>query len=475
MYTSVIQAERRGSIGAVLYERDNRMDHGDHNAAVGTANAPALKNSGSPRPGSPVRAAVASFSGTLIELYDFIIYALASALVFPQVFFPALGAAEGTVVSFATFGAAFVARPIGSIIFGHFGDRLGRKKTLVTTLLLMGIATVLIGVLPTAGQIGVLAPIILVLLRLLQGLAAGGEWAGAMLFASEHAPMGKRGFWAMFPLLGGTLAAAVGNSAFLLTGFGMSEEAFLEWGWRIPFLASSILIAVGLWVRLKVEETPVFETEKAHNGVVKLPFTECLKRQPREILLASAVGWTTFCYSFVAATYINSYASKTLGLARVDILLVGVVSGIVLSIGVIIGAVLADRIGRRPVLIISNVVAAVWNVFLFQLLDGATVSLFAALLWTSMLIAGINYGPMGSFIPELFRTRYRYTAAGVSYNLGALFCGGIVPVLATTLSAAYGVQSVGLLLCAISVVGTVCTLALRETRNRDLDWVEIKA
>jgi MFS family permease len=421
------------------------------------------------------RAAFASFSGTLIEIYDFIIFGTAAALVFPHTFFPALGAAEGTVVSFMTFGAAFVARPFGSILFGHFGDRLGRKKTLLTTLLMMGVATVLVGALPTAGQIGVWAPIILVFLRLLQGLAAGGEWAGATLFVTEHAPKGKRGFWAMFPLLGGTLAVSVANGAFLLTGFGMSDEAFREWGWRVPFLASIVLIAVGLWIRLKVDETPVFKSEQTRSGVVKMPFIECLKRQPREILLASGVGLTVHCFNFVSGTYITVYAINTLKLARSEVLLVGVVSGIIFSIGVVIGAVLADRIGRRPALLIAHVAGALLSLALFPILDGATVTVFALILWTTYLIAGINYGPLGSFIPELFHTRYRYTGAGMSYTLGTLLGGAIVPVVATMLAGAYGTQSVGLLLSGISVAALVCTLALRETRNSDLNWGDIKA
>ncbi|MEV7136383.1 MFS transporter [Arthrobacter sp. NPDC093128] len=450
------------------------MDQHDNPGAGGTATSQVVNEGSSPSRGNG-RAAFASFSGTLIEIYDFIIYGTAAALVFPLTFFPALGPAQGMVVSFATFGAAFVARPFGSIIFGHYGDRLGRKKTLVTTLLLMGVATVLVGALPTAGQIGIFAPIILVVLRLVQGLAAGGEWAGATLFVTEHAPKGKRGFWAMFPLLGGTLALSLGNAAFLLTGFGMSDEAFLHWGWRIPFLASIVLIVVGLWVRLKVDETPVFKSEQKRSGVVKLPFAECLKRQPREILLASGVGLTTFCYTFISGTYITAYAVSTLKLARTEVLLVGVVSGIVLSLGVVIGAVLADRIGRRPVLLIAHVAAALWNLALFQLLDGASVAIFAVVLWTTMLISGINYGPMGSFIPELFQTRYRYTAAGISYNLGTLVGGAIVPILATAVAAAYGTQSVGLLLCGLSVTAIACTLALRETKNSELDWVDVKA
>lgn len=450
------------------------MNQHDYPSTAGTVTVQPPDESGS-SVRMKARAAFASFSGSLIEIYDFSIYGTAAALVFPQLFFSALGPAAGVIASFATYGVAFVARPVGSVLFGHFGDRLGRKKTLVMTLLMMGIATIFVGAMPTAEQIGVWAPIALVSIRLIQGLAAGGEWAGAMLFVTEHAPKGKRGFWAMFGLLGGTLAVTVGNGAFLLTGYGMSDVAFREWGWRLPFLASFVLIAVGLWIRLKVEETPVFKSQQARSGVVKMPFIDCLKRQPREVLLASGVGLTTHCLSMASATFITVYAVTTLKLSRTEILQVGVVSGIMLSIGCVIGAVLADRIGRRPVLLIAHVSGALLSLVLFSILDGATVTVFALVTWTLFLICGINYGPMGSFIPELFHTRYRYTGAGISYAFGTVIGGAIVPIIATALAAAYGVHAVGLLLFGLTVAALACTLALRETRNSDLDWVDVKA
>lgn len=422
--------------------------------------------------GDRTRIKFASFCGTLIETYDFSIYATAAALVFPKILFPALGPAAGTVASFATFGVAFVARPIGALLFGHLGDRLGRKKTLVTTLLGMGIATVLIGCIPTASQIGIAAPILVVLLRIVQGLCQGGEWAGATLFATEYAPKAKRGSWAIYPLLGGTVAFALANGTNLITSLGMSADAFLSWGWRIPFIASALLVVVGLYIRLKIDETPVFKGEARRSGIAKVPIAEAFKRQPREIMLASGVGLMQFSFFYVTGTYLTSYGTQVLQLSRTYVLTVGVIGGIVLSLAMAAAAVLSDRLGRRPLMLVANIVGAVWALVMFPILGLNSGLAFATVLCVTLVIVAANNGPLGAFLPELFQTRYRYTATGIAYNMGALVGGAVAPVIATPIAAAYGPFAFGVFLAVLSLIAAGCTWALRETRNTAMDRVE---
>lgn len=418
------------------------------------------------------RVAFAGLIGTMIEMFDFMIYGTAAALVFPHIFFPALGTAAGVAASFATFGVAFVARPVGGLIFGHFGDRLGRKTTLVTTLLLMGIATVLVGLMPTAEQIGVAAPLCLVLLRIVQGVAAGGEWAGATLFVAEYAPKENRGFWTMIPLLGGNIAFTLANGTFLLTGVGMSDETFLSWGWRIPFLSSIVLVAVGLWVRLKIDETPVFKGEIARTGRSRIPFLEAFKHQPREILLAACVGLTSNAFFFVTGTYLVTYATTTLEISRTYVLTVGAIGGLILASGTMIGGRLADRVGRRTAIAGANSAGIAWALTLFPILDQGAGLSFAVVVWVTLFISGLCYGPMGSFLPELFHTRYRYTATGIAYNLGTVMGGGIAPLLAPVLIATYGASAFGIFLALLALTAVICTLTLRETRNSDMNQSE---
>ncbi|MEU6644087.1 MFS transporter [Saccharomonospora sp. NPDC046836] len=415
------------------------------------------------------RIAIASFTGSVIEFYDFFIYGIAAALVFPHIFFPALGSAAGTVASFATLGVAFVARPIGSILFGHFGDRLGRKKTLVTTLLMMGIATVLVGLMPTAGQIGVVAPICLVVLRIVQGLAAGGEWAGAVLFAAENAPREKRGFWAMFPSLGGGAALVLGNATFLLTGLGMSNETFMSWGWRIPFVASAVLIVVGLWIRLRIDETPVFATQLARRETSRLPFFEALRRQPKQILLASGMVIMVPTFTYLGSSYLTNYGASALDLPRTAVLAMGVGGGVAISLGIVVGAVLSDRVGRRRVILTGAILAVTWSLALFPIVDIGSTWAFGLGVFLTMFISGVAYGPMSALMSELFHTRYRYTAAGFSYNAAHIVGGAIPPMVAAAITAAYGGFVFGLCLAALCTVSLLCVRALAETRHYELD------
>lgn len=415
------------------------------------------------------RVALASLLGTVVEFYDFGIYATAAALVFADAFFPAFGGNGGTIVSFATQGVAFVARPLGAILFGHFGDRLGRKRTLIFTMSLMGVSTVLIGALPTAGSIGVAAPILLVLLRVAQGIAAGGEWAGATLFTSEHSPKGRRGFWSMFTNLGGALANILALSTFLAVALYMSEETFTSWGWRLPFLGSFVVIAVGLYVRLRIEETPAFEAEaKRQRSSRGLPFKEAVVNQWKELLLGAGALVTAFSLGYIGIAYLTNYGTATLGLSRPEVLTAGIVGNVVNGCAIISGGILSDRFGRRRVLLAANTVGIPWALVLFPLLDTGTLTAFWIGMAVTFLIAGHGFGVAGSFLSELFHTRYRYTAAGLSYSLAGVVGGAVPPLVAASIIGSHGGFVFGLFLAAYCLVSLLCVLALRETVGDEL-------
>jgi MFS family permease len=424
------------------------------------------------------RIAIASCVGTTIEFYDFFIYGTAAALVFPTVFFPALGPAAATVASFATFAVAFVARPVGAVVFGHFGDRIGRKRTLISTLLLMGIATTLIGLLPGAATIGVAAPIILVLLRIAQGFAVGGEWAGASLLTAEYAPPGERGRYATYPQLGAFLAFALSSATFLVTGLlmGDTDAAFLDYGWRIPFVLSSLLIIVGLYVRLRIEETPVFRDAQRQAAAAparerrRPPFREALLRQPREVLLAAGSITIVFSFFNIGTTYLTSYGVNPngAGQSRPTVLVVGIIAAIVAGVVTIITGKLSDRLGRKRLIMAAGVVGVVWGVLLFPLLDTGSTLAFGVGVTVTLVVVAVCYAPAGAFLPELFETRYRYTGAGLGYNLAGILGGAIPPLLAPGLTASYGSIAIGVLLSVSAVLSYFCTRALTETKDRTL-------
>ncbi|MDV7245588.1 MULTISPECIES: MFS transporter [Rhodococcus] len=440
-------------------------------SSAGVPHTPAPVHKG----GTSVRkVAVASGIGTTIEFYDFFIYGTAAALVFPKVFFPALGSTAGTVASFATFAVAFVARPVGAMLFGHYGDRIGRKKTLVSTLILMGVSTFLIGLLPGAATIGVAAPILLVLLRFGQGFAVGGEWAGATLLTAEYAPPGKRGLYAMFPQLGPAVAFILSSATFLVTGavFGDTNSTFLDYGWRIPFLFSAVLVGIGLYMRLAIEETPVFravqEADRADVAPRTLPLMDAWRYQTKEILLSAGALATLFAFFYMGTAFLTSYGTATLGFSRPFVLTVGIVSAVVFGLTIIVSALYSDRIGRRRVIMISCALAVVWALALFPLLDTGSPVAFAVGVMVTLAIFGVAYGPCGALLPEMFQTRYRYTGAGLGYNLAGVLGGAVPPLIAAPLASAYGSAAIGVMLAGLAVVSLVCTKALVETKDEAL-------
>lgn len=427
------------------------------------------------------RVRLASFAGTTIEFYDFFIYGTAAALVFPTVFFPALGSGAALVASFATFGVGFVARPVGSIFFGHFGDRIGRKQSLISTLLIMGAATVLMGLIPDAHHIGVAAPIILVSLRFLQGFAVGGEWAGAALLSAEYAPRDKRGLYGAFPQLGTPAGMFLANGTFLIAAlfFGETSEGFLAYGWRIPFVASALLIAIGLWVRLSIAETPAFIQAQAKAAAAaegdgrseSAPFIDVFRFQAKEVLLASGCLVMLFAFFHTSTSFLTSYASDPdgVGLPRVQVLSINLLAAFVLGVTVVIAGWLSDRFGRRRLLIFGFAAGTVWSLFLFPVLSLGTAAAFALAQCLTLLFYACAYGPLGSYLPELFRPRFRYTGAGLGYNIGGILGGGIVPIIASAVTATYGGAAVGYLLCATGVISLVCAWLLHETKGQALE------
>ena len=423
-------------------------------------------------PGSTAlrRVAASCLIGSAIEFYDFLIYGTAAALVFPTVFFPQLGSAVGTIASLATFATAFISRPIGAAVFGYYGDRLGRKKTLIATLLIMAVATVSVGLVPSTASIGVAAPLILIVLRLLQGFAVGGEWAGSALLSVEYAPPGRRGLFGMFTLLGGGTAAVFSSLTFLGVNITIGENspAFMQWGWRVPFLISAALIGIALYVRLNIDETPVFAEEKAQNLVPEAPLAEVLRLQRREIFLAagSILGGMAFVY--MGHTYLTTYAHNHLGYTRTFIWSVGALGGLVSIAFVMLSASLCDRVGRRRMMLVGWALCVPWSFVVIPLINTGDHLLYAVAIVGMFAVGAIGSGPTGAFIPELFATRYRYSGAALAVNLAGILGGAVPPLVAGTLLETYGSWSIGLMLGAFTLTSLVCTYLLPETYGTEL-------
>jgi MFS family permease len=417
--------------------------------------------------GTPMkRVAMASFVGSAIEYYDFYIYGTAAALVFPKVFFPHLGTTMATVASMATFAAAFASRPLGAAFFGHFGDRLGRKSTLIATLLIMGLSTVAVGTVPSAATIGMAAPLILLTLRLVQGFAVGGEWAGAALLSAEYAPPAARGRYGMFTQMGVGSGLVMSSLLFLAVNktVGESSHAFVAWGWRIPFLFSAVLVVIALYVRLNVAETPVF-TGQVRGTAPVTPLTALLRRQRREVLLAAGSMIGFFALGYMANAYLMSYAHTRVGFSPDLILQVGLLGGVIVVVFNALSAMLSDRFGRRRVIMVALAVGVPWTFVVLPLIDTGNAALFALAMSGTYAVAASSYGPMAAFIPEIFRTRYRYSGAGLSLNLAGLVGGAVPTIVAAPLLAAWGTPAVGAMMAVVVLASLVCTSALPETKG----------
>ncbi len=439
---------------------------GELNRPVGTAGTVEA----SPKVTPMKRVATACLVGSAIEFYDFLIYGTAAALVFPTVFFPHLSPSVATIASMGTFGAAFLSRPVGAAVFGYFGDHLGRKKTLVATLVIMALSTVTVGMVPSTAAIGVAAPSILIVLRLLQGFAVGGHWAGSALLSAEYAPAAKRGRYGMFTLLGGGTALVLNSLTFLGVNYtiGENSSAFMQWGWRLPFLISAALIIIALYVWLKIDETPLFAEEKARNLVPKAPLTEVLHLQRREIALAagSVLGCLGFVY--MAGTYLTTYAHSHLGYSRNVILFVGVLGGLASIAFVALSATLSDRVGRRRMMLLGWAGCLPWSFVVIPLMDTGKPILYAVAIVGMYAVAAIGSGPTAAFIPELFATRYRYSGSALAVNVAGVIGGALPPLIAGTLLATYGGWAIGLMLATLALASLVCTYLLPETNGTAL-------
>jgi len=405
----------------------------------------------------------ASLIGTTIEFFDFYIYATAAVLVFPRLFFPAFDPASATLASLATFGIAFLARPVGSALFGHFGDRVGRKTTLVAALLTMGIATVAIGALPTYGTIGVAAPVLLALCRFGQGLGLGGEWGGAVLLAVENAPHGKRAWYGMFPQLGAPAGFLFSGAVFLALSKWLSDDQFFRFGWRIPFLASAALVLVGLYVRLKITETPVFRDALSRRERVRVPMLAVFRDHPGALLVGTVVSLATFVLFYLMTVFALSWGTSALGYSR-DKFLVMQLSGIVLfALTIPLSAVLAERGRRRTLLWVTSAIG-VFGLLLAPMFVAGTAGA-VAMMAVGLSLMGLSYGPLGTVLSELFPTAVRYTGSSLTFNFAGIFGASLAPYIATWLANHYGLQYVGYYLSAASVLTLMGLLATRETKD----------
>lgn len=390
------------------------------------------------RHGSAKRVITASLIGTSLEWYDFFLYGSAAALVFNTVFFPTFEPAVGTLLAFTTYAVGFVARPLGGVIFGHFGDRVGRKNVLVITLLLMGTATFLIGLLPTYRMWGLAAPVCLVTLRFLQGLGLGGEWGGAVVMSLEHGNPARRGLNASWPQVGVPAGNLLAAAMLWFMSAVQSEAAFTSWGWRVPFLLSAVLILVGLWVRLAVTESPLFEDVEAKGAKARMPLVEVLRQHPRGLLVAmcARIGTDVAFYTF--ALYVLTYVTETVGLSR-TVALTGVLvaSGVQLALIPAFGA-LSDRVGRKPVYAMGAISAAAWAFAFFPLLDTGSPAIIITAVVVALATHAAMYGPQAAFIAELFSTRLRYSGASMGYQIAGIFGGALAPIIAIQLVSTTG-------------------------------------
>ncbi|MEV4398619.1 MFS transporter [Nonomuraea sp. NPDC049607] len=419
-----------------------------------------------PDPARLRRVAMASAVGTTIEWYDYFIYSTAAALVFGSQFFSPLSPASGTLAAFATLGVGFLARPVGGLVWGHFGDRLGRKAMLIASLLLMGAATVGVGLLPTYDQIGVLAPILLLALRLLQGLSAGGEWGGAALLAVEHAPPDRRGRYGLYSQVGVPAGLILAQLVYVAVTARLSEAQFTSWGWRLPFLFSIVLVGVGLFIRLRVAETPVFRALAAEQARSRRPVLDVFRERPRALLIASASFIANTAIGYVFLAYLLSYGTQVLKVGRNVMLVVVIIGSLTWLAGIVASAIWSDRIGRKPVYLAGSVLLVVWAVPFFLLVDTKAAALMVVAVVVLNVGLAATYGPQSALFAEMFEARYRYSGVSFSYAVGALLGGGFAPLVATALHEATGTSlSVSAYMAGVGLISLVAVLAMKETRT----------
>jgi metabolite-proton symporter len=415
---------------------------------------------------TPAQVLFASLVGTTVEFFDFYIYATAAVIVFPKLFFPATDATASTLASLATFAIAFIARPIGSALFGHFGDRVGRKTTLVLALSTMGLSTFAVGALPTYKTAGVLASLMLALCRFGQGIGLGGEWGGAVLLATENAPPGKRAWYGMFPQLGAPIGFFFSSAIFLGLSKWLSPSQFLSFGWRLPFLASGVLVLLGLYVRLTITETPVFAAAMERREAVKVPIFSVVKNYFGVLVAGTLTCLATFVLFYLMVVFTLTWATSALHYNKNDFLQMQLIGVVFFALTIPIAAVLAEH-GRKPVMITISAAIAIFGLFFARMFQaghtGAVVMLVVGL-----SLMGLTYGPLGTVLSELFPTAVRYTGSSLAFSLAGVLGASLTPYIATKLATAYGLQYVGYYLSVAAVLTIIGLLATHETKNEDL-------
>lgn len=414
----------------------------------------------------PAQILFASLIGTTIEFFDFYIFATAAVLVFPRLFFPSTDPASAVLASLATFAIAFFARPVGSALFGHFGDRIGRKATLVAALLTMGLSTVAIGALPTYGTIGVAAPVLLAFFRFGQGLGLGGEWGGAVLLAIENAPPGKRAWYGMFPQLGAPAGFLCSGGIFLALSRWLSDAQFFAFGWRIPFLASAVLVLVGLYVRLTISETPVFRDAASRREPERVPMLTLFREHPRTMLIGTLIALATFLIFYLMTVFTLSWGTTALGYSREKFLWMQLFAILFFAIFIPVGALLAEGGRRRTLLWVTAAIGAFGLVLAPMFAAGTTGATLMMTLGLSLM--GLTYGPLGTVLSELFPTSVRYTGSSLSFTLAGIFGASLAPYIATWLAKNYGLQYVGYYLTGAAALTFIGLFAARETKDEEL-------
>lgn len=412
---------------------------------------------------SQAKILLGSLVGTTIEFFDFYIYANAAVLVFPALFFPSSNATNAMLQSLATFAIAFFARPLGSALFGHFGDRVGRKATLVAALMTMGLSTVAIGLLPTYASIGVAAPILLTLCRFGQGLGLGGEWGGAVLLATENAPPNKRAWYGMFPQLGAPIGFLMSGGIFLLLSDSLTNEQFFDFGWRIPFLASTLLVLVGLYVRLNITETPAFLESLKLNKRVKVPAISVFNEHGRHLLLGTFIALATFVLFYLMTVFTLSWATTSLGFSRRDFLLIQLFAVLFFGLAIPISALLADKFSRKVVLMSASLAIAFFGLLMTPLFGSGDMFKITLFLCLGLGLMGMTYGPLGTMLSELFPTEVRYTGASLTFNFAGILGASFAPFIATWLAGNYGLNYVGFYLSGAALM-TLMALAFSKVK-----------